>query len=113
MTERHLHADPPTAEEVAAATAAIDAALDSLPGRGVDIAPRRPSSAWPARSTTMAAVVLGLRRATTGSGSITPVWPVAGVHDGGAAVLAMPVAERRHCAFHAAGPGRRDRGGRR
>jgi exopolyphosphatase / guanosine-5'-triphosphate,3'-diphosphate pyrophosphatase len=28
MTERHLHADPPTAREVAAATADIDAALD-------------------------------------------------------------------------------------
>jgi exopolyphosphatase/guanosine-5'-triphosphate,3'-diphosphate pyrophosphatase len=28
MTERHLHGDPPTAQEVAAATADIDAALD-------------------------------------------------------------------------------------
>ncbi|QYJ02463.1 Ppx/GppA family phosphatase [Nocardioides panacisoli] len=31
MTERHLHADPPTAEEVAACVADIDAVLDSSP----------------------------------------------------------------------------------
>src|SRR5882724_8512758 len=31
MTERHLHDDPPTAEQTAAATADIDAALASAP----------------------------------------------------------------------------------
>ena len=30
MTERHLHGDPPTSEQVAAATADIDAALDTV-----------------------------------------------------------------------------------
>jgi exopolyphosphatase / guanosine-5'-triphosphate,3'-diphosphate pyrophosphatase len=39
MTERHLHSDPPTAEEVAAATAdieaAVEAALETVPADGV------------------------------------------------------------------------------
>ncbi len=38
MTERHLHSDPPTAEEVAAATAdieaAVEAALEAVPVDG-------------------------------------------------------------------------------
>jgi len=33
MTERHLHGDPPSAEEVAAATADVDAALEVAAGR--------------------------------------------------------------------------------
>ena len=32
MTERHLHGDPPTPEQVAAAAADIDAALDTVSG---------------------------------------------------------------------------------
>ena len=49
LTERHLHSDPPTAAEIAAAGADIDAALDAVaavmrrgPGRGR-------WSAWPGR----------------------------------------------------------------
>ena len=38
MTERLMPSDPPTAAEVEAATQAIDAALDTLPGSGVDLA---------------------------------------------------------------------------
>ena len=40
LTERHLHSDPPTPAEIAAATAHVDAAL----------AWSRPSSRWPARA---------------------------------------------------------------
>ena len=38
LHERHLHSDPPTAEEVAAATADIDAALDACPVSPADAA---------------------------------------------------------------------------
>ena len=49
LTERYLHSDPPTADEVAAATADIDAAIaHAAAGRAGDLRPR-PWSAWPAR----------------------------------------------------------------
>ena len=38
MHERHLHSDPPTASEVAAATADIEAALDACPVSPADAA---------------------------------------------------------------------------
>ncbi|GGJ99718.1 hydrolase [Pilimelia anulata] len=60
MTERHLHADPPTADQVAAAaadiTAAVDAALDAVPGRTAATFVGLAGSV-----TTVAALALGLR----------------------------------------------------
>lgn len=38
LTERHLHGDPPGPDEVAAATADVDAALDGAVAAGVDLA---------------------------------------------------------------------------
>ncbi len=60
MTERHLPGDPPSAEEIAAATAEIDAALDSLPGRGVDLTAAAAVVGVAGTITTMAAMVLDL-----------------------------------------------------
>ena len=46
LHERHLHSDPPTAEEVAACVADIDAHLDASP---VDVGRAARWSGWPAR----------------------------------------------------------------
>jgi len=60
MTERHLHGDPPSATEVAAATADIDSALDvvaaSLPAAGQ----ARTLVGLAGSVTTVAGIVLGL-----------------------------------------------------
>jgi exopolyphosphatase/guanosine-5'-triphosphate,3'-diphosphate pyrophosphatase len=57
MTERHLHSDPPTAEQVAALRADVDAALD---GCRVDPAVARTVVGVAGTVTTVAAGVLGL-----------------------------------------------------
>jgi exopolyphosphatase/guanosine-5'-triphosphate,3'-diphosphate pyrophosphatase len=61
MTERHLHSDPPTAAQVAAAeadiTAAVDRALDAVGGRGAGTLVGLAGSV-----TTVAAIALGLDR---------------------------------------------------
>jgi exopolyphosphatase / guanosine-5'-triphosphate,3'-diphosphate pyrophosphatase len=59
MTERHLHADPPSGEQIAAATADIDAALDTAAGK-VDIATAKTLVGLAGSVTTVAAVALGL-----------------------------------------------------
>ncbi len=64
MTERHLHGDPPTREQVAAATADIDAALDDA-ARGVFGAGEPPVQSrtlvgLAGSVTTVAAIALGL-----------------------------------------------------
>jgi exopolyphosphatase/guanosine-5'-triphosphate,3'-diphosphate pyrophosphatase len=64
MTERHLHTDPPTAREVAAATADIDAALvraaqDNF-GAGQSAAQARTLVGLAGSVTTVAAIALGL-----------------------------------------------------
>ena len=62
MTERHLHGDPPRPEEIAAATADIDRALDTLPELGIDLQVPRTVVAVSGTGLTVAAAVLDLRR---------------------------------------------------
>jgi exopolyphosphatase / guanosine-5'-triphosphate,3'-diphosphate pyrophosphatase len=59
MTERHLHADPPLASEVAAATADIDAALDVAAAK-VPVAEGRSLIGLAGSVTTVAGIALGL-----------------------------------------------------
>ena len=105
MTERHLQGDPPSAGEVAAATSAIDAALDTLPAYGVDLAVARTVVAVSGTGLTVAAAVLGLpgldREAVDRA-----VVPVPDVHDVVAALLAKTVEERRALPYMQ--PGRAD-----
>jgi exopolyphosphatase/guanosine-5'-triphosphate,3'-diphosphate pyrophosphatase len=59
MTERHLHTDPPTAEEIAAATTDIDNALTEAAAK-VEIDKAQSLIGLAGSVTTLAAVVLGL-----------------------------------------------------
>ena len=102
MHERHLHSDPPTAAEVGAATADIDAHLDAQP---VPVEQAATVVGVAGTITTVAAMVLGLttydREAIDQS-----VLPTTGVHDVTARLLAMTVDERRALPFMH--PGRAD-----
>jgi exopolyphosphatase / guanosine-5'-triphosphate,3'-diphosphate pyrophosphatase len=60
MTERHLHADPPTRAELAAATADIDAALDAVT-EAVPVRAARTLIGLAGSVTTVAGIALGLR----------------------------------------------------
>lgn len=94
MTERHLHSDPPTTDEVAAAAAEIEAALDSLSSYGVDLAATRTAVAVSGTGLTVAAAVLDLP-ALDRDAVDRAVVPVTGVHDAASELLAMTVEERR------------------
>jgi exopolyphosphatase / guanosine-5'-triphosphate,3'-diphosphate pyrophosphatase len=59
MTERHLHGDPPTREEIAAATADIDAALDAV-SQAVPVRQARTLIGLAGSVTTVAAIAMGL-----------------------------------------------------
>jgi exopolyphosphatase / guanosine-5'-triphosphate,3'-diphosphate pyrophosphatase len=59
MTERHLHADPPSAEQIAAAATDIDAALTTAAEK-VDIARAKTLAGLAGSVTTVAAIALGL-----------------------------------------------------
>ncbi|HEX3306157.1 MAG TPA: Ppx/GppA phosphatase family protein [Streptosporangiaceae bacterium] len=59
MTERHLHADPPTGREVAAAAADIDAALDTV-AAAVPARDARTLIGLAGSVTTIAAIAMGL-----------------------------------------------------
>jgi exopolyphosphatase/guanosine-5'-triphosphate,3'-diphosphate pyrophosphatase len=59
MTERHLHADPPEQEQIAAATADIDAALEEAAAK-IDVARARSLVGLAGSVTTVAAVALDL-----------------------------------------------------
>jgi exopolyphosphatase / guanosine-5'-triphosphate,3'-diphosphate pyrophosphatase len=61
LTERHLHGDPPTGAEVAAARADIDAALDVVEAK-VAVAGARTLVGLAGSVTTVAALALGLDR---------------------------------------------------
>ncbi|MEP9363788.1 Ppx/GppA phosphatase family protein [Nocardioides sp. CN2-186] len=102
LHERHLHSDPPTADEVAACVADIDAHLDACPVS--------PSSAGTVVGvagtvTQLAAVALDLP-AYSRSDVDQLVLPVADVHATVERLLAMTVAERR--ALPSMHPGRAD-----
>lgn len=60
LHERLMPSDPPSASEVEAAVAAIDGALDTLPGHGVDIGSARTVVGVAGTITTVAAAVLDL-----------------------------------------------------
>ena len=60
LTERLMPSDPPTAAEVEAATQAIDAALDTLPGFGVDLARAGTVVGVAGTVTTVAVLLAGL-----------------------------------------------------
>ncbi len=68
MTERHLHGDPPTDQEVAAAIADIDAALDTVAG-AVPVRQARTLVGLAGSVTTVAAIAMGL-----------PVYDAARIH---------------------------------
>ena len=59
MTERHLRGDPPTAREVAAATADIDAALDAV-AEAVPVGEAKTLVGLAGSVTTVAAIAMGL-----------------------------------------------------
>ncbi len=59
MTERHLHGDPPTGQQVAAATADIDAALDTVAG-ALPVKQARTLIGLAGSVTTVAAIAMGL-----------------------------------------------------
>jgi exopolyphosphatase/guanosine-5'-triphosphate,3'-diphosphate pyrophosphatase len=97
MTERHLHTDPPTRDEIAAATADVDASLDRA-GRVVDLAATRTLVGLAGTVTTVAAMALDLphydaeriHRSRLGRDA---------VHDVAGRLLAMTRAERAALPF--------------
>lgn len=93
MTERHLDSDPPTAAEVGAARADVEAALDALPALGVDVQRARTVVAVSGTGLTVAAAALDLdaldRRRV--DGAVVPVPLVLAAAD---RLLSMSVAER-------------------
>ena len=90
LPERHLHSDPPTAAEVAACVADIDAALDAAP-----VSPGGAATVVGIAGTvtTVAAGVLDLP-AYEREAIDQQVVSVAAVHDFVERLVAMPVAER-------------------
>ncbi|MEQ4521814.1 MAG: exopolyphosphatase, partial [Nocardioides kribbensis] len=90
LHERHLHSDPPTAAEVAACVADVDAALDACP---VDAAAARTVVCVAGTATSVAAGVLGLPAYDRDAVDHAEL-PVEAVHELTERLLAMTVAER-------------------
>jgi exopolyphosphatase/guanosine-5'-triphosphate,3'-diphosphate pyrophosphatase len=105
MTERHLHSDPPSCAEVAAATAEIDGALDGLAAYDVELARAATMVAVSGTGLTVAAAVLGLGELTREAVDRAVV-PVAGVREAADRLLRMTVADRRGLPYMH--PGRAD-----
>lgn len=97
MTERHLRADPPTAAQVAAATADIDAAI-ARAAEAVDFTGVRTLVGVAGSVTTVAAHVLGLAAYDPERIHLSRATP-AQVHRAGADLLAMSRAERAGLGF--------------
>ena len=93
LTERLMPSDPPTPDEIHAATVVVDEALDTLPSYAVQVGDAPTLVAVAGTATTLATLLLGLdswdreqvHHAT---------FPMADVHDLVQRVLAMTVAER-------------------
>jgi exopolyphosphatase / guanosine-5'-triphosphate,3'-diphosphate pyrophosphatase len=102
LTERHLHDDPPTAEQVAALCADVDVALDSC---RVDPALARTVVGVAGSVTTVAAAALGLPAYDRDRIHLARL-DRATVHAAAADLVAMTVAERRSLGFMH--PGRAD-----
>jgi exopolyphosphatase/guanosine-5'-triphosphate,3'-diphosphate pyrophosphatase len=92
LTERHLHGDPPTAAQAAAATADIEAALDEVAGT-VDPGPARTLVGLAGSVTTVAAIALGLDRYDSERIHHSRI-PAAQVREISARLLAMTRSER-------------------
>jgi exopolyphosphatase / guanosine-5'-triphosphate,3'-diphosphate pyrophosphatase len=92
MTERHLHGDPPTRLEIAAATADIDAALDTVAG-AIPVRRARTLIGLAGSVTTVAAVAMGLPAYDATRIHHARV-PAADVHDVAAGLLAKTHAAR-------------------
>lgn len=92
MTERHLSADPPTAAQIAAATADIDAAID-VAAAAVDIAPARTLVGLAGSITTITAHLLALSAYDSDAIHLSCTTP-ARMQQACAQLLAMPRAER-------------------
>jgi exopolyphosphatase/guanosine-5'-triphosphate,3'-diphosphate pyrophosphatase len=99
LTERHLHSDPPTPRQVAAAVADIDAAVD---GSGVKLAEACTLIGVAGTVTTMAAFVLGLDRYDSTLVHHARL-PTAELLDACDSMVAMPVSRRRQLSFMVAG----------
>ena len=93
MTERLMPSDPPTAEEVRAATELIDEALDTLPGSGVDPSRAGTVIGVAGTVTTVAALLKGLDRWDREAVHHAR-FPVGDVHALTERLLAMTTAER-------------------
>jgi exopolyphosphatase/guanosine-5'-triphosphate,3'-diphosphate pyrophosphatase len=103
MTERHLHSDPPTAAEVAAARSEVDAALDGP--HPVDPGAARTVVAVSGTGLTVAAAALDLP-ALSRQLVDRAVIPVGDVHAAASRLLGMTVAQRRALPYM--NPGRAD-----
>ena len=104
MTERHLHGDPPTGAEVAAATADIDAALDLAAG-AIPAGTATALVGLAGSVTTVAGIALGLAEYDSTTIHHSRV-SAAGVHDIARRLLAQTRAER--AAIGVMHPGRVD-----
>jgi exopolyphosphatase/guanosine-5'-triphosphate,3'-diphosphate pyrophosphatase len=99
LTERHLHSDPPTPSEVAAAVADVSAAVD---GAGLRLAEAGAMVGVSGTVTTMAAFMLGLDRYDSTRVHHARL-PTADLLDACDRMLAMPVGRRRRLGFMVAG----------
>jgi exopolyphosphatase/guanosine-5'-triphosphate,3'-diphosphate pyrophosphatase len=102
LHERHLHSDPPTADQVAACVADIDAALDACP---VDPADAAQVVGVAGTISTVGAGVLGLTAYDPAKTDQTVI-PVAGVLEYAAWLVALTVEQR--LALPYMNPGRAD-----
>ena len=92
MTERHLHGDPPSRDEVAAATADIDAALDTV-AEAVPVRQARTLIGLAGSVTTVAGIAMGLPAYDAGRIHHARI-SAADVHAVTAGLLAQTRAER-------------------
>lgn len=105
LAERHFADDPPSAEQVAAATADVEAAIDTLAGAGVDLTTARTVVGVAGTITTIAAGALGL--ATYDRTAIHHAdLPVGRVQETIAQLIAMSSMQRRALGYMH--PGRAD-----
>jgi exopolyphosphatase/guanosine-5'-triphosphate,3'-diphosphate pyrophosphatase len=102
LTERYLHDDPPTSAQIAAATAQVDRALDTL-----TVCPDRAGTLIGVAGTVTTVAAMALRLPRYDREAIHGSWIDAdAVADAAGALLAMTVTERRALGFMA--PGRAD-----
>jgi exopolyphosphatase/guanosine-5'-triphosphate,3'-diphosphate pyrophosphatase len=104
MTERHLKSDPPTAQQIAAATRDIDAAID-LAAETVELAQAKTLVGLAGSVTTVAAIALGLEQYDRDRIHLSAI-PAEAVHRTAADLLSMSHEQR--AALTVMHPGRVD-----